>query len=353
MPYTLKEIAKRSEVSTATVSRVLNGRPGVAPKVRERVLALVREMNAETGLDFRNHPPSANSAIAFVVYFQPDSDNPNKFTPPYNFYSKVMLGAEQELSSHGYHVVSSSIAEEHLADDNRGVPWLSQRRVDGMILCMPEAPGRVISSLVSSGLPSILVSDIRSHSWLDSVTSDDREGGYVATRHLLEHGHRNIACLSGPEEWSVVGNRVQGYRDAMRDAGYEARIQFCRHVNLPSGSTSMPELLTRWPDTTAVFATTDLLAIGASRVASETGRRLPDDLAIIGYDDIPWAEYADPPLTTLHIHTEEMGKLAARRLLEILQNGRDVPVHIQVGNELVVRKSCGCNGLSTSKVLDS
>jgi LacI family transcriptional regulator len=334
MSLTIREIADQLNVSTATVSRVLNGKPGVAEKTRQLVLELVNDLRFSPNPAAQNLASSKTYAVAFVIRRRLlGTENP--------FYDAMMLGVERELEQHGYHLVAITV------DDAPGrelwmPPGLDKRRLDGMFIAGCELSDRVMTTLLSLGIPTVLVANSILHDTYDAVTSANRVGGYMATRHLIEHGHRHIAFMGGPRNWEPNFERMQGYHEAVYEAGLTPVVHLMPDLYIESGARGLHDLLGQHPQVTAVFATSDPVAIGVMRGAGELGRRVPDDLAVIGYDNIGWAETTTPPLTTVHIQKEKIGQLAARRLLDILDDQTSTPVKIEVANELVIRQSCGC-----------
>jgi DNA-binding LacI/PurR family transcriptional regulator len=335
MAVTLQEIANHLNLSTATISRVLNGKPGVSQKTRQRVLEVANQFNFSPNPAAQSLVTSKTYAVAFIIKrWLVHSENP--------FYDRIMMGVEQELEKHGYHLVAITI-DETQHSPARLPPGLDRRRLDGLIIAGCELSDSITTTLISLGLPTVLVANTFQHSPVDSVTSANQEGGYAATKHLFEHEHRHIAFLCGPQEWSPVRERLQGYLQAMQEHGLSPTIIYRPDLEIESAYDALREGLTKNPDISAVFASSDPMAIGAMRAAQEMGRKIPDDLAIIGFDNIPWSESTQPPLTTVYIHKEEMGKIAARRMLELFSEELPVPVTIRVGNELVIRQSCGCS----------
>jgi DNA-binding LacI/PurR family transcriptional regulator len=252
-----------------------------------------------------------------------------------------MMGVEQELEKHGYHLVSITIDETQMG--NAWLPpGLDQRRLDGLIITGCELSSRVMMTLLSLGLPTVLAANVLPHMKINAVSSDNREGGYAATKHLIEHGHRHIAFLCGPQDWSPVCERLYGYQDAIEEHQLIPNIIYRPDLEIESGAVGLQEALEQNSEISAVFCANDPMAIGAMQAARELGMKIPDDLAVIGFDNIPWSENTNPPLTTIYIHKEQIGMLAARRLLEILDDDDQSPVITRVGNELVTRRSCGC-----------
>ncbi|MCE7982824.1 MAG: LacI family transcriptional regulator [Caldilinea sp. CFX5] len=334
MALTLQEIAKTLNVSSATVSRALNGKAGVSAEMRRKVLELAGELHYQPNPVAQQLATAKAYAVAFVIRRQLIRvDNP--------FYDRIMMGVELELEKQGYHLVAITI-DEDTHRDNTLPPGLDSRRLDGLIIAGPELSGRMMMRLLALGLPTVLVGNMLPNVAVDAVASKNREGGYRATKHLIEHGHQQIAFLSGPTDWSPVQERTRGYLEALQEHNLAHTIIYQSGLRIANGYAALQELLAQHPTVTAVFASNDPMAIGALQAAKEAGRSVPNDLALIGFDNIPWAETTDPPLTTVYIHKQQMGKLAARRLLDLLQNGPEPAVFIGVENELVIRRSCGC-----------
>ncbi|MCC7208819.1 MAG: substrate-binding domain-containing protein, partial [Anaerolineae bacterium] len=282
----------------------------------------------------QNLASSKTYAVAFVIRRRLiHAENP--------FYDAMMVGVERELEQHGYHLVAITIDDEP-SRDLWMPPGLDKRRLDGMFVAGCELSDRVMTTLLSLGIPTVLVANSVRHGAVDAVTSDNRAGGFAATEHLIRHGHRHVAFVGGPRTWAPIFERMQGYHEAMLEHGLTPILQLQPNLYIDAGAAALYELLGHHPEVTAVFAASDPLAIGVMRAAQEMGRRVPDDLAIIGYDNIVWAETTTPPLTTIHIQKEKIGQIAARRLLEVLRGEALTPVKVEVSNDIVIRESCGC-----------
>jgi LacI family transcriptional regulator len=332
---TLREIATRLSTSPATVSRALNGKTGVSEELRQRVFEVASELNFSPNAVAKGLVSSKTFAVGFVIKrFLIGSDNP--------FYDQIMHGVEQELEQHGYHVVATTIDDSQF-EHSKLPPGLDKRRLDGLFIAGCELSPRVMATLLSQKLPTILVANALPHSRTDAVTSDNREGGYQATKHFIEHGHKHVAFLCGPREWSPVLERLQGYEDAIRENGLKPLITQMAGLEVSQGYEALRDTLEQHPEVTAVFASSDPVAIGAMRAAKDRGLNIPNDLAIIGFDNIPWTQNLDVPLTTVNIHKAQLGVQAGRRMLELLENPLLPPVTVRIANELLIRSSCGCN----------
>lgn len=335
----MKEIARALGVSVATVSRALNDQPGVGAETRRRILEMSEKLNYAPHGAARGLATTQTRTAAFLTVHRAlplDADY---------FYQRILLGAQQELTHHGYYLIVAALSPEQLAD-LPGLPLLREQRIDGAILAGPEIPARHILALRAQKLPLVLVDNALPHTPVDCVLSEDEAGGYAATAHMLEHGHRQVAVLTGPLDWPSNRARYQGYCRAMAEKGLAPLEVHEAETTIDSGYRAMQTALERHPHLTAVFAVNDSMAIGAMRAAREAGRVVPRDLAVVGFDDIEWATHADPPLTTVKIPKRQMGAVAARRLVTLMEQPEEVPIRSMVATQLIVRASCGCPGAS-------
>jgi DNA-binding LacI/PurR family transcriptional regulator len=336
-PVTQREIAERLGVSVATVSRALNDQPGVSPEVRARILDAAREMGYRPHVPARSLATSTTQTVAFAVHKagQAVNDDP--------FYPIIMTGAEAYLSRHGYHILLTTLDDRTLARPEE-FSVVRQGMIDGLILAGPDIAPAFIVGMLAANVPLVLVDNCLSQTAVNCVLNDDEGGAYTATRHLVDHGHTRIGFLSGPEEWISNRERARGYRRAMEEASLEPFIVYEGETTIASGERALRRALDIRPDLTAIFAVNDSVAIGAIRAAAGLGRRTPDDLCVVGFDDISWAQMNDPPLSTVHVFKRRMGELAAQRLLDCIQNPGAAPAKILVSTELILRASCGHRG---------
>lgn len=332
-PVTQREIARKLGLSIATVSRALNDQPGVSPEIRAQVLEAAREMGYFPHLPARSLVTATTHTVAFVFHSEhAASDDP--------FYPIIMTGAESYLSQQGYHVLMSTIDDQVLENPHLFTP-VSQGMVDGLILAGPTIAPSFILAMLGAGIPLVLVDNSLPQTPVNCVLNDDEGGTYAAARHLIEHGYTRIAFLSGPEEWVSNRERARGYCRAMYEVGLQPLVVHETETTIASGERAMQRLLEEHPDVEAICAVNDAVAIGAIRAAARMGRRTPGDLAVIGFDDISWAQLNDPPLSTVHVFKRQIGVLAAQRLLDCIQNPDTPPARVLVSTRLVLRASCG------------
>jgi len=337
---TQKEIAEQLGVSIATVSRALNDQPGVSPEVRAAILEAAREMDYSPNVSARGLVTARTYNVGYIGYKYNSGSSAN--LRPSNVTSGTLEGVDEELTRHGYHVLTTYADKETV----RGldVPnMVRQSRVDGLILNGPAFSPRFILQLRNMGLPIVLVDNLLNETVIDCVLCDNESGAYQAVKHLIEHGHERILFLSGPMEWLSSRERATGYRRALHEAGLEPHVLFMPKTTVDTGCKAMLTALEEYPDLTAVMAVNDATAVGATRACQQAGRIVPDEVAIAGFDDEPWAQVHTPPLTTVRICWREIGIQAARRVVDLIERDNQVPIRMRLAVELIIRQSCGCH----------
>ena len=308
MAITIYDIAERAGVSIATVSRVFSGRSRVADPTRERVFAVARELGYEPNVSARSLARQSTRVVAAVV----------PMLTSY-FFMEVIRGVQDRLSEIDYDLlVYASRAPEEV--DNQLARAVQKGRADGLLLCStPLTDGRS-RTLEACGLPVVLVDS--AHAGFDSVSVNNRDGGYDATRHLLDQGYERIALIA-PNPVSVPGiERREGYEAALREAGRQVDPRLIvtsaeveQHgFTREAGYAAMQKLLALPVPPDAVFAASDVQALGALWAAHDAGLTVPDDLALIGFDDIRTSAYVG--LSTLRQPMYDMGKLAIDKLIQ-------------------------------------
>jgi DNA-binding LacI/PurR family transcriptional regulator len=307
---TIRDVALRAGVSHQTVSRVINGDRAVIGPTRERVLAAIRELDYVPNAIARSL--SVNRTHTLGVVTADISD--------YAF-GQAVAGAEAEARRHGYLLVIGSVGQA--AGEDAAAAYLrlmGQRRVEGVVLDWPtlRPDDAMVGALATSRLPVITIAAHPEVSGLQVVDVDNRHGGFDATGFLIGRGHRAIATVTGPLRWNAAEARLLGYQDALRGAGLPALpelVESGADWGPAGGQAATARLLGRSASFTAIFAQSDLLAVGAITELRLRGIRVPQDVSVVGYDDIPVARFLDPPLTTMAQPIREVGELAARFLI--------------------------------------
>jgi DNA-binding LacI/PurR family transcriptional regulator len=333
MSSIIEQIASELNISTASVSRAFNDRPGVGKELRERILQRARDLNYTPSLIARGLATSQTFSIGFFV-----REKPNVSTQTDPFYGEILHGVEQTCAETDYHVAIATLTDGVL-DSPADFRFVRERRIDGMILAGPDIPNDFVMSMLQSDIPVVLVDNKLDYSAINCVNSDDERGAYLAAKHLLDLGHRSIGIIAGPAQWASNARRVRGYCWALQEAGLQPSIVHVEHTTIGSGQAAYYRLTTDHSEITAICAVNDSMAIGAIRAALGAGRAVPEDLSIIGFDDIEWALHNFPPLTTINIPKRQMGQEAARRLLSLLDDPELLPTEITVSVRLVKRES--------------
>ncbi len=336
MAVTIYDIAKQAGVSIATVSRVFSGSAPVAEATRERVFAVAEELGYEPNVSARSLARKSTGLLAAVV----------PMLTSY-FFMEVIRGVQDRLAESDYDLlVFASRSPEHV--DAQLARAVQKGRADGLLLCStPLTPPR--AEVLRAAAPAVLVDSV--HPDFDSVAVNNREGGYVATRHLLDAGYERVALIA-PHAASVPGlERRGGYEDALREAGrtVEERLIVTSESEEQHGYTreagyaAMQHLLRLPEPPDAVFAASDVQALGVLKALREAGLRAPDDVALVGFDDIRTSAYVG--LTTLSQPMYEMGKAAIDKLLGRLDDPERPVSHTTFSARLSVRETCGARAL--------
>jgi DNA-binding LacI/PurR family transcriptional regulator len=330
---TLDEVARVAGVSRATVSRVVNGSPKVSADVRRSVEKAIDRLGYVPNRAARSLVTRKSDSIA-VVITEPAS---RLFNDP--FFPRLVRGISAALSVRDLQLVL--LMPSDADDEQRTVRYLTAGHVDGVILVSLHGNDPLPDQLATRRIPSVVLGRPPRGVDIDYVDADNRDGGRRATAHLVERGRRRIATITGPRDMVAGIDRLAGYRDALADAaitvddGLIATGDFTQ----AGGEAAMEHLLRERPDIDAVFCASDLMAVAALSVLQGAGRRVPEDVAVVGYDDSPIATTTRPALTSVRQPIEEMGREMVHLLAGgIEQNGR-VPRHIVLATELIARAS--------------
>ena len=330
---TLRDVAQHVGVHPSTVSRALN--PETRHMVTEEIAAKVSE--AAQSLGYRPNPMAyslkTNRSLTVGVII-PDLTNP--LFPP------IIRGIEDVLGMHGYTAVIAN-TDNDFDREEIILDRMWARRVDGLILATARRDDPLLAEYRAEGVPLVLVNrDVDDHS-IRSVINDDAGGIHLAVAHLAGLGHRRIADIAGPQALSTGFLRHQAYRDAMGVEGLEIDdrlIMFCDAYSIECGRRQMSDLLASRRDFTAALAGNDLIALGCYDALRDAGLSCPQDLSIVGFNDMPFIDKMAPPLTTVRIRHYDIGAEAARALLSEIDNGTESSVaQIRLPCELIVRGS--------------
>jgi LacI family transcriptional regulator len=331
MSLTLKDLGRLAGVHPSTVARVLNDDPRqrVSEDVRQRIVALAREHGYQPNHMARSLRTKHSSVIGTVI---PDISNP--------FFAILFRGIEDALADRGYSVILAN-TDDDPARQVRNIAMLRGRQVDGLILATARRNDPSVRELTAAGFPFVLVNRHTDPIPANAVVPDDRAGAAAAVEHLIALGHRRTAHIAGAEEISTGHWRRRGYSDALERHGLPLDPQLLARGSYreSGGYEAMVRLLAQSEPPTAVFAVNDLAASGALRAIQEAGLRVPQDISVVGFNDLSTSVQTTPRLTTMRLPLREMGVAAAERLLGQLSGAAppSEPTVIPVG--LVIRES--------------
>ena len=335
---TTHDIAREAGVSRTTVSHILNNHPKIviSPQTRERVLATARRLGYVPHSAAQMLVTGRSQTIGLILS-RPDLVAIDAFVPA------AIFGLNEACCAHGYRLLMEAIRDPDSEDSY--LDLAKSKRIDGLIVINPRKGDSALKKAIESKFP-VLILGSSGHPHENSIGTDDGQAGCWATGHLLSLGHRRIAHISyAPLIYVPANRRFEGYRKALKAAKVPFNKKLFAEGNFTSesGYLAMRQILASDVQPTALFAGNDTLALGAMVAVREAGLAIPREFAVIGYDDIPSAAFAFPPLTTIRTHAFEQGKIAgeaAIALVKGVETGRRSAI---VPLELIVRESCGAN----------
>jgi DNA-binding LacI/PurR family transcriptional regulator len=328
---TLEAVAALAGVGRGTVSRVVNGSPKVSSQAREAVLQAIDELGYVPNRAARALVTRRTDTVALVV----SMSEQRVWDEPY--FAGIIRGISRGLADTGMQLLLA-IAESP-AEHKRLEHYLTPQHVDGVLLSSLHGDGGLPHHLEENGVPTVLVGAPVGLEPVTCVDADNTGGAREAVDHLIERGRRRIATITGLQDMRVGVERLAGYRDALADAGMKDGLIAYGDFSEDSGAEGMRELLDREPNLDAVFTASDPMAIGAMRVLKQHGRRIPDDVAVVGFDDSASARHTEPPLTSVHQPLEAMGREMARLLTARIKGDEPEQPTVILETHLVVRDS--------------
>jgi LacI family transcriptional regulator, galactose operon repressor len=329
---TIREVADEAGVSIATVSRVLNRRGDVAPETRELVSRIIRDRGYIANRSARGLSAGRTGLVGLLV--------PLVF-PVY--FSAIVSGASEALHENDQRVVLSPTGHEHAREVSL-IDRLMHGLTDGALIVLPEESSDELARLLDSGYRFVVVDPrLRLDDRIPSVSAAHASGADQAMRHLLALGHRRIAAITGPRGWVATEDRRRGYHAALAGAGIlpDPGLEIESDFEITGGREAAGRLLDLAEPPTAILAFNDNLAIGTIQAARVRGVRVPEDLSVVGFDDVELATIVSPALTTVRQPLAEMGRTAVSLLTRLLEGQRIETLHIELGTRLVVRDSTG------------
>lgn len=331
---TLEDVARLAGVSRSTVSRVINHSPKVSDEVRQRVMAVIDETGYRPHAAARSLASQRSQILGFVIPRRVHTF----FTDPY--FPALTEGIAQACNKHSYTLSLFLFYTEE--DEHKLFPTITRRGLlDGVIIQSTHAADEMFDQLARSAIPTIVAGRPMQADHFSFVDVDNVGGAVMAVRHLAHLGRRRIATISGPLETTVGLDRLEGYQTGLRESRlpYDNDLVVEGDLSESSGYYGARKLMLAEPD--AIFAASDIMAVGAMRAIQETGRRIPQDISIIGFDDLPPAARTTPALSTIRQPIRRMGVDLVEKLLDIIESGPRPPRRVVFDTELVIRGTCG------------
>jgi LacI family transcriptional regulator len=332
---TIKDVAKRADVSLSTVSLVLNNKGKVSPKTREKVERVIRELGYYPTRSARGLALRKSGNIGFILTY-------DHFTQTEPFYTKIFLGAEFEAQNHNYYILLTTIRKEY--NPSNSIPrFLQEGNVDGVLIA-GQVNANLIEYIDSLSIPIVMIDfDVKDHKH-STVLMNNYQGTQIAVEHLLKLQHRKIGYIAGDLSHPSISERFKGYRHALQQAGITPDTSWIsvnqEDTQIHNGYIAVRDMLnstTSMP--TALIIANDAMAIGCLQYLKEFNIRVPEDIALIGFDNVEKSYSVQPSLTTIDVNKYAMGEIAVRTLVEYISKGSLQVAHIRIPVSLVVRES--------------
>jgi LacI family transcriptional regulator, purine nucleotide synthesis repressor len=332
MKTIMQDIAKIAGVSPGTVSNALNNRKGVGKDTKEKIIKIAEEMGY-----FRNTKKSEGKVIRLIKYKKNGhivADTP--------FFSSLIEACEKECRKNGYELLISQIVYgEHTKEDVYKI--INSNKSDGILLLATEMDESDFKYFDNVEIPIVVIDSYFKELNYDYVVINNIKGAYSATKYLIDKGHRNIGLLGSNIEIRNFKYRFEGYKNALDsfDLAFNENNNIYVDPTMDGAYSDFKIYLENNKGNlpTAIFALNDIIALGAIKAMNEVGINVPNDVSLVGFDDIPFASYSIPELTTVKVHTNTMGKTAVKRLIEAIENDIEVSVKIEIDTEFIERQS--------------
>lgn len=331
---TLKEVARLANVSTATVSHVINNTKYVSEDLKRQVYNAMETLNYQPNALAKSLKMQESKLIGVLIS---DIANP--------FFSTVVRGVENGLSSNGYNILLCN-SDSDPEKERKYLDVLISKRVDGLIVSSAGNTGEFFKNLEKTGVPIVFLNRFPYFLSSNVIMTNNVMGAYMATEHLIRHGHRRLAIITGPQDISTGRDRLTGFQRALEDYQLNMNPDYIKEggFDTKSGYQLMKELWNQETKPDACFISNNSMSLGAYKYLKEVGVKVPEDMALIGYDDPEWADIVDPPLTTVSQPAYEQGVQAAKLMLSHIKEGQPKDQEIIYLNpSLIIRRSCGCN----------
>ncbi|WP_066220171.1 LacI family DNA-binding transcriptional regulator [Formosa haliotis] len=329
---TIYDIAKKLGITGATVSRALNNNPKISEATRKLVAKTAKEMNYKQNKVALALKSGKSNNIGVVVPYIDRS-----------FFSSIIRGIEEELYPKGYHVI---ICQTHEEEQNEidTINNLLNAQVDGILMSVTKQTSQLshFNRVLEKNIPLIFFDRRINIKGVSSVTIDDYQGGYDATKHLIDEGCKRIAHISGDTALEIYKERVEGYKGALKDVNFTFNPDYFIQTksDIEAGQNAILKLLALETPPDAIFSSSDYVALGVIQKLKELGKRVPEDFRVVGFSNEPFTKFMELTITSVDQCTVEMGKMAARVFLEQMSNSKlKIEKRVQLSPELIIRQS--------------
>jgi LacI family transcriptional regulator len=326
---TLRMVAQKAGVSVNTASRAINNKPDINKETKKRVLKISQELGYVRNATAVALRTNRTWTIGVVIE---DNRNP--------FYAEVLNGMEEAVRGKNYHIILTNTQRDYNKEEE-AINLLLAKRVDGLLIDPVQDRDNDINSLVEANIPFVVVGRDFENIEVDAVYNDEVKGGFLATEYLIKKGHKRIALIDGFLYKSPAKGRLEGYKKALKEYGIplDDALVSAGDIDLKDGYERTKQLFEKELNFNAIFAYNDMMAFGAMQAIKEKGLRIPEDIGLVGYDDIPFSSLTSPPLTTIRLKKQDLGIECVKLLLSRINNKRKKTKKIMLDVELIKRKT--------------
>lgn len=326
---TLKMVAERAGVSVNTVSRAINNKSDINEETKKRVLKVAQELGYVQNATAVALRTKKTRTLGVVI-----ADNRNPF------YAEVLNGIEEAAREKNYHIILANTQRDYQKEEE-AINLLLAKRVDGLLITPVQDRNDDIKNLIEANIPFVIVGRDFKNIEVDAVYNDEVKGGFLATKYLIKKGHKRIALINGFLHKSPARGRLEGYKKALKEYGipFDDSLVSVGDIDVKDGYERTKQLLEKGLNFTAIFAYNDMMAFGAMRAIKEKGLRIPEDIGLVGYDDIPFSSLISPSLTTIRLKKQELGVESLKLLLSRINVSRKKTKKIMLDVELKIRET--------------
>ena len=326
---TLKMVAEKAEVSVNTASRAINNKPDINLETKKRVIQIAKELGYVRNATAVALRTRKTGTIGVVI-----ADNRNPF------YAEVLSGMEEAAREKNYHIILANTQRDYQKEEE-AINLLLAKRVDGLLIAPVQDRDDDIKNLIDANIPFVVVGRDFKNIEVDAIYNDEVKGGFLATEYLIKKGHKRIALIDGFLYKSPAKGRLEGYKKALNKyrISLDESLISVGDINIEDGYERTKQMLEENLDFTAIFAYNDMVAFGSMQAIKGKGLRIPEDIGLVGYDDIPFSSLINPPLTTIRLKKQELGAESVKLLLSRINEKHKNAIKRMLDVELIARET--------------